>query len=90
MGQAGARNSMFERPWIKDSQHFPVKLRDFWGVGEANSHQMHDSVAGPETRPRPERSNKPDAVVPGMQDHRHASLTLGRVSQSDVRHRAIR
>jgi hypothetical protein len=54
MGQALSRNSVFERKWVKDSQHFPAELRDFRGVVEANSHQMHDSVASPE-RPSPER-----------------------------------
>jgi hypothetical protein len=40
-----ARNSVVERTWVKDSQHFPAELRDFRVVVEANSHQMHDSVA---------------------------------------------
>jgi hypothetical protein len=29
MGQAVARNSVVERKWVKDSQHFPAELRDF-------------------------------------------------------------
>ena len=36
-----ARNSVGERKWVKDSQHFSAELRDFRGVVEANSHQMH-------------------------------------------------
>ena len=54
MGQAVARNSVVERTWVKDSQHFPAELRDFRVVVEANSHQMHDSVASAE-RPSPGR-----------------------------------
>jgi hypothetical protein len=45
MGQAVARNSVIERKWVKDSQHFAAELRDFRGVVETNSHQMHYSVA---------------------------------------------
>ena len=41
MGQAGARNSVVERNWVKDSQHFPVELRDVRVAAGANSHQMH-------------------------------------------------
>jgi len=48
MGQAVARNSVVERTWVKDLQHFPAELRDFRVVVEANSHQMHDSVASAE------------------------------------------
>ena len=53
MGQAVARNSVVERTWVKDWQHVPAELRDFRVVVEANSHQMHDSVASL-GRPSPE------------------------------------
>ena len=36
---------MVERKWVKDSQHFLTERRDFRVVVEANSHQMHYSVA---------------------------------------------
>ncbi len=29
MGQAGARNTVVEGKWVKDSQHLPAELRDF-------------------------------------------------------------
>ena len=45
MGQAVAKKSVVGRQWVKDSQHFSADLRDFRVVGEANSHQMHYSVA---------------------------------------------
>ena len=48
MGQAVARNSVVERTWVKDSQHFPAELRDFQVAAGPNSHQMHDSVASAE------------------------------------------
>ncbi len=53
MSQAGARNSVVKRKWVKDSQHFPPEVRHFQIVAQANSHQMHDSVASAGT-PSPE------------------------------------
>ena len=48
MGQAVARNSVVERKWVKDWQHFSAELRDFRCLVEANSQQMHYSVASSE------------------------------------------
>ncbi len=45
MGLVAARNSIVERKWIKDSQHFHAKLRDHQVVAGSNSHQMYYSVA---------------------------------------------
>ena len=77
MGRAVVRSSVVERTCVRDSQHFSAELRDFQVVVEANSHQMHDSVASAGTsspgRPQPGGSRKPLliywSVPPGPSTH---------------------
>ena len=57
MGQAVARNSVVERKWVKDWQHFSAELRDFRCLVEANSQQMHYSVASSDQVARGDRTS---------------------------------